>query len=51
MPELYAVAATQNPEVAAALAFNRDFRTKAGVNYVWVVKHAREQYVQAEAAF
>lgn len=51
MPAAYGAAAAVSAEVAAAIAFNDRFRALPDVNYEWVIKHARDQYAQAEAAF
>ena len=51
MPAIYATAAAQCGEVAAAVAFNERFIALPGVKYEWAVKHARDQYAQAETAF
>lgn len=40
-----------DPYVRDALAFNATFAPDWGIDYQWVVRHAKEQYAAADAAF
>lgn len=51
LPDDIRRAALADPAVRAAVAFNDTFVPVSGIDYGWAVKHAKEIYATADAAF